>query len=125
VEVPALSRPTCDDLYELVRSPRWAALEGRTAADVAALLGRPDSVATLVHQGVTWTRITYVCETLPSRASDEERAAYAAGWRFTPSLLLRDGVVVPETTFDREVLGGGAVAVPPPELRFREGGRFP
>ena len=121
----ALSRLPCDDLYDLVRSPGWTALEGKPATDVAALLGQPDRIATLVHRGVTWTRITYVCDTLPSRASADERAAYAEGWRFTPSLLLRDGLVVPETSFDREVLGGGAYAVPPPELRFTEGGRFP
>ena len=121
----ALSRPTCDELYELVRSPRWTALEGSAATDVAALLGQPDRIATLVHRGVTWTRITYRCEALPGGASADERAAYAEGWRFTPSLLLRDGIVVSETTFDREVLGEGAVAIPPPELQFREGGRFP
>jgi hypothetical protein len=115
----------CDQLYELATSPRWASLAGRSGREVAEEVGPPDRVFTLVHDGVTWTRIVYECEALPVRASAEERDRYAKGWRFTPSLLLRDGVVVTEDTFDREVVGDQRTAVPPPELQFREGGRFP
>lgn len=53
-----------------------------------------------------------------------DRAAIAKGWRSSPVLLFRDGIAVPEDMFDRET-GAGLVAVPPAELRFREGGQFP
>jgi hypothetical protein len=118
-------RARCDALYQLVASSGWASLVGKSSHDIADLLGRPDRIATLVHEGITWTRIVYVCEHLPARASTEERSAHGRGWRFTPSLLLRDGVVVSEATFEREVSGGRRAAIPPPELEFHEGGRFP
>jgi hypothetical protein len=118
-------RERCDRLYQLAASPEWASLMGKSSHDVADLLGHPDRITTLVREGVTWTRIVYVCEHLPTRATTEERVAYEQGWRFSPSLLFRDSIVVSEATFDQEVSGGRRAAMPPPELAFHQGGRFP
>jgi hypothetical protein len=115
----------CDRLYQFTASSRWASLVGKSSRDIADLLGRPERIATLTHGGVTWTRIVYICERLPKGATAEERGAYGQGWRFTPSLLLRDGIVVSEADFEQEVSGDRRTAVPPPELEFHEGGRFP
>ena len=115
----------CDELHDFVKSPRWAALAGKTTREIADLLGPPDHIGTLVHDGVTWMQIVYDCEHLPVRSTAEERAAYAKGWRLAPGLYFRNGVVAPEGAFYREVVGENRTAVPPPEQRFKEGGRFP
>lgn len=96
-----------------------------SSCEVAAQLGAPDRVSTLVYEGVTWTRIVYLCEALPTTAGEAERQAYERGWRFSPTLLLRNGTVVPEAAFDAEVVRGQRTAGPRPELEFREGGSFP
>jgi hypothetical protein len=109
----------------MVSSKRWDSLAGLRSHEIAEKLGRPDEIGTLVHRGITWTRITYVCRGAPARATDEEKIALRKGWKFAPGLLLRDGVVVPLDTFDREVIGDRRTAVPPPELQFQRGGLFP
>lgn len=115
----------CDRLYEMHTSSRWAGLAGQRSHEVAALLGAPDEVMTLDHAGATWTRIVYRCEMLPAGAPAGERVAYGRGWRFAPTLLLRDGVVVPADSLDRAVGAAGRTAGPPPGLVFRPGGTFP
>jgi hypothetical protein len=114
----------CDRLYRLLGSLDGGSLVGKTGHEIAGLLGQPDEVLTLEHDGIVWTRIVYACDALPAGATPEEQAAYAEGWRFSPSLLLCDGVTVREDNFDREVVGEGRTAGPSPELAFHAGGRF-
>src|SRR6187551_3488654 len=94
-------------LYQLMASSQWDTFVGKTTRDIADLLGRPDRVMTLRRDGVTWMRIIYVCDRLPAGVTAEERDAFTKGWRFSPSLLFRDGVVVPEEQFDQEVPAPG------------------
>lgn len=115
----------CDALYRMVHSERWAALVGASSAQVAELLGPPTTIETLDHGGRTWTSIRYDFTTVPSQASDEERASHARGMRFAPTLFFRDGVCVPYEEYVREVLAGKRYAVIPEELRFQPGGSFP
>jgi hypothetical protein len=46
-------------------------------------------------------------------------------WRFSPTLLLRNGKVVLDTAFDAEVVRERRTAGPRLEFEFREGGTFP
>jgi hypothetical protein len=115
----------CDRLYAMATSSEGAGLVGKTTQQIADVLGPPDQISTLVRRGITWMRVVYVCQRLPQGASAEERDAYTRGWRFAPSLLFRDGILVTESEFYREVPEARLTATPSTELTFEMGGTFP
>jgi hypothetical protein len=114
-----------DFLYGLMHSGQWEDFAGRPAKEVIEFLGPPSDVWVLDHDGHLWARAVYRFSTLPSQATDEEREAFRRDMHFTPSLLFRDGIGVPSSRFDTEVLGGKAPAGPPRGVEWRRGELFP
>jgi hypothetical protein len=119
----------CDAFYALFDASGGESSEApfaeRTTTEVQAVLGDPNRVATLSHEGVEWLRIGYSFDTVyPSGAGEAGRRAHGTGWRYAPSLVFRDRVVVTYEQMARE-LGIWELSTIPVHLRFVPGGEFP
>ena len=96
-------------------------LYGKTTKEIHALLGDPTSVATLEHKGNRWLQISYRFEVCPTKGG---RDAWEKGWRYSPTVVFRNGISVPPSRLDEE-LELHKYSIPPQHLKFKEGGRFP
>jgi hypothetical protein len=120
----------CDAFYEIFgngvsgETVKSSLIYGKTTKKVHELLGDPTSIYTLEHKSIKWLRISYLFDICPTKASIDEKAACKKGWRYSPSVLFRNGISVPKSVFAEET-GEGHYSVTPEHLTFRKGGVFP
>lgn len=121
----------CDAFYELfdgagkpTHKEHIEKLYGKTTKQIYDSLGKPSFVGVLEHEGIKWLQVSYLFEVCPSKSPKGAQRAYKKGWRYSPSIIFRNGISVIENEFDREVLTIGYQLIPE-HLLFKRGGQFP
>ncbi len=120
----------CDAFYEIfgfgvsVEIVKSRLIYGKTTKKVHELLGDPTLIYTLEYKGIKWLRADYLFDICPTKAPMAFEAAYKKGWRYSPSVLFRNGISAPDNVFWKET-DIGLYSVTPEHLSFRKGGVFP
>lgn len=99
-------------------------LYGKTTTEIHALLGDPTSVGHLEYNGVRWLEIIYRFDVCPTEASPGSHRQWKEGWRYSPSVIFRNGISVKFKAYADE-LKIFEYQIAPKHLTFKEGGSFP